>query len=256
MVVALLMAIPAAPGAVEAQPPAQASPDEAEERTAQTYTLEIANEGITEISLEADEVKLSQIAADLSRGLRSAVIVGPAIQDETITLRFVEVTLEPALRLLAPRVYVDYEIRHGAPPAPKGIYLLGYGDPEPALNAVIRGASQGILITGHTEDTGEASARDVLQVERTTQDRLTIISRQQPLAAVVMAVAEALGVPAELTYDALEMVDTTIIHRRLEDASPAISPNIRLYLRADVNRSASTPLRLVVVPPVLEGSPE
>src|SRR5687767_13928869 len=247
-VFALLIAVQGRGVAAEAQPLSQAPESAAQEPAKKKYTLEITTEGITEISLEAEDVMLAQVAADLSRHLKARVIVGPGIQGETITMKFTEVVLEPALRLLAPRVYIDYEIRKGAQPSPKGIYLLGYGDPEPSVNAVVQGGSQGLLITGHTEDAGEPSVADALQVHRGDRDRITIISRQEPLAAVVMAIGDALGVPAEVRYDALETVDADIIDRRLDDAIPGISPNIRLYVRVDVNRSTTTPLRIVLVP--------
>ena len=88
---------------------------------------------------------MADVAADLSRRLNTRVIVGPTMENETIWVKFSELPLEPALSSLAPRVYIDYEIRQDAQPAPLGIYLLGSVDPEPAINAVVRGSSQGLL---------------------------------------------------------------------------------------------------------------
>lgn len=216
------------------------------------YTLRITKEGIIGISLKAEKVKLSEIAADLAKRLNTQVQLGPTMEKETITVEFSDLPLEPALRLLAPRVYVDYEIRKDALPAPMGIYLLGYTDPEPALNAVVQGSSQAMLIEGNTEDSTEASSierqDDPLTVDL-DDDYITIKSKKQLLAAVAMTVGEVLEVPVEIKYDSNEIVDTVIKDTPVEDAITRLSPNIRLYVRADLNRSQRTPLRLTVVAP-------
>ena len=222
------------------------------------YTLRITNEGITGVSLKADKAKVSEIAADLSKRLGAKVMLGPSMEKEAITVEFSDLTLEPALRLLAPRVYIDYEIRKDAQPAPMGIYLLGYADPVPAVNAVVQGSSEAILIEGNTEDTGEASniesEDDPLQVDLNDNDLLTIKSKKQPLAAVVLTIAYVLEVPAEIKYESPEIVNTVIKDTPLEDAITRLSPNIRLYVRADLTGSHRTPLRLLVVPPVAKVS--
>src|ERR1700687_1963469 len=140
MLLALLMAAPGAFPAVDCQPQTQTqSPQTAPKRPLKKrYTLRITKEGITGVSLKADRAKLSEIAADLSKRLGAKVILGATMEKEAITVEFADLTLEPALRLLAPRVYIDYEIRKDAQPAPMGIYLLGNTDPVPAVNAVVQ----------------------------------------------------------------------------------------------------------------------
>jgi hypothetical protein len=171
---------------------------------------------------------------------------------EAITVEFYDLPFEPALRLLAPHVYLDYEIRANAQPTLLAIFLMGQDDPDPAKNAVVQGSSEAMLIEGNTEDTAEESAvqreDDPLQVDL-DDNHLTIKSKKQPLAAVVMTIAEVLGVPAEIKSDSNEIVDTVIKDTPFEDAIARISPNIRLYVRADLTRSQRTPLRLVLVPP-------
>jgi hypothetical protein len=160
--------------------------------------------------------------------------------------------LEPAMSLLAPHVYIDYEIRADAQPKVLGIFLMGQDDPDPAKNAIVQGSSEAMLIEGNTEDTAEQSEvqrdDDPLQVDL-KDNHLTIKSEKQPLAVVVMTIAEVLGVPAEIKYDSNEIVDTEIKDTPFEDAIARISPNIRLYVRADLTRSQRTPLRLALVPP-------
>ncbi|HXM34066.1 MAG TPA: hypothetical protein VN920_02680 [Pyrinomonadaceae bacterium] len=212
------------------------------------YTLRITKEGITGVSLKADKAKLSEIAVDLSRRLGAKVVLGPTMETEAITVEFADLTLEPAMRLLAPHVYLDYEIQAGAQPALLGILLLGDGDPAPLSNAVVEGSSQAMIIEGNTEDTGERSEDDPLRVDL-NDDHLTIKSKKQPLAAVVLTIADVLGVPAEIKYDSNELVDTEIKDMPFEDAITRLSPNIRLYVRADLSRSQRIPLRLSLVPP-------
>jgi hypothetical protein len=129
---------------------------------------------------------------------------------------------------------------------------MGQDDPDPARNAVVQGSSEAMLIEGNTEDTAEQSEvqrpDDPLQVEL-DDNNLTIKSKKQPLVAVVMTIAEVLGVPAEIKYDSNELVDTEIKDTPFEDAIPRLSPNIRLYVRADLTRSQRTPLRLALVSP-------
>ena len=259
MLLAILIAAQGSFLAVTGSPLGQTPPPKsaAKQPIKKKYTLRITKEGIIGVSLKADKARLSEIAADLSKRLNAQVKLGPTMEKEAITVEFSDLTLEPALSLLAPRVYVDYEIRKDAPPAPMGIYLLGNTDPEPALNAVVQGSTQSMLIEGNTEDTTEPSAverqEDPLQVDL-DDDYITIKSKKQPLAAVVLTVAEVLEIPADIRYESNEIVDTEIKDTLLEDAIPRLSPNIRLYVRVDLNRSQRTPLRLTVVPPAAKAA--
>lgn len=249
VVVALLAVWQGASTAVAAAPlsaAAQSAPANPAQRT--DAVLVTTREGISEVSMTAQGARLADVAADLSRRLNTRIIVGPSMANEMIWVKFSESPLEAALSSLAPRVYVDYEIRQGAPPAPLAIYLLGSFDPEPAINAVVRGASQGLLITGNTEDTTTASLDDPLQVSG-DRNRLTIKSKQQPLATVVTAVADVLGVPVDINAGGAEIVDVDIKAAPAEDALRLLSPSLRLYVRVDVNLFERKLLRLVVAPP-------
>jgi type II secretory pathway component GspD/PulD (secretin) len=231
----------------QAPPPHNAAKPEAKKK----FQLRITKEGVIGVSLKADKVKLSDVAAELSKQLGTKVILGPALAKETITVEFSELTLEPALRLLAPRVYVDYEMRADAQPVPMGIFLLDSADPEPEKTAVVQATTQAMMIEGNTEDTEEKTGADQnepLQVEL-EDNNLTIKSNKQPLIAVVMEVADLLGVPVGINYDSNEIVDLEIKKTPLEDAILQLSPNIRLYVRADLTKPQRVPLRLAIVPP-------
>jgi hypothetical protein len=249
---ALLVAVQGGYVAVDAEPLAGTPQNAAAKPAQKTYTLRVTKAGMTEVALDAERAPLAEIALDLSKRLGARVIVGPALATETISARFSALSLEQALSSLAPRVYIDYEIRQGAPPAPLGIFLLGLVDPEPALSAVVRANSQGVLIAGNTEDTGKPAADDPLRVLY-EKGRLTIVSKRQPLAHVVMAVAEALGVPAEIKQFGAEIVDANIKDSlQPEEAIRGLSPNVCLYVRVDPIRGDRTLLQLAVGLPVVK----
>lgn len=256
MFLALLLAASGIFLAIDARPQEQNSPAQpggaAKPVAKKKFRLRITKGYMTGVSLKADKAKMTDLAADLSKRLGAQVILGPAMKKEALTVEFYDLTLEPALRLLAPRVYIDYEIRANAQPTLLGIFLMGYDDPNPAATAVVQGSSESLMIEGNTEDpTEEAEVKpedDPLQVDL-DGNHLTIKSKKQPLAAVVLTIAEVLGVPVEIKYDSNEIVDTEIKDTPFEDAITRLSPNIRLYVRADLNKSQRTPLRLRLVPP-------
>jgi hypothetical protein len=213
------------------------------------YDLTVASkDGFVEIALKAEGASLADIALDLSKRLKARVMLGPSLQKETISVSVAASPFEQALPSLAPRVIVDYELRQDARPAPVDIYLLGAGDPEPQSNTDTRGMSQGVLIEGHTEDTGAAPADDPLQVIG-DKNQLTITSKKQRLAIIAMAVGDVLGIPVEMKGDGAELVEADIRGAMAEDVIPRLSPNLRLYVRTDLSRSERTPLRLVVASP-------
>ena len=64
-----------------------------------------------------------------------------------------------------------------------------------------------------------------------------------------MEIGELLGVPVGINYDSSELVDLEIKDTPVEDAIPRLSPNVRLYVRADLSKSHRVPLRLAIVAP-------
>ena len=236
---------------VDAKSLGQTQPSGAAKRTPKKkHNLRITKDHITGVSLKADKARLTEIAADLAKLLDAPVSLGPTMQKQIVTVEFADIPLEPAMRLLAPRVFMDYEIRDGAQPKVLGIFLVGQDDPDPAKDAIVQGSSQALLFEGNTEETAEETvAEEPLQVDM-DDDNLTIRSKKQPLVALVITIADVLGVPAEIKYESTEIVDTVIKNTPFEDAIPRLSPNLRLYVRADLTRSERTPLRLVLVQPV------
>jgi len=238
--------------AVDVRSQGQLQPGSAKAATAKKHRLRITKGFVTSVSLKADKAKMSDVATDLSRRLGAQVVLAPALSKNRITVEFHDLLLESAMGLLAPRVYIDYEIRANAQPKPLAVFLMDQGDPEPARNAVVQGSSEAMMLEGNTEDVPgerETEAEDYpLQVDR-DDNHLTIKSKKQFLVAVLLTIAEALEVPAEIKYDSTEIVDTEIKDMPFENAITSLSPNIRLYVRADLTRSLRIPLRIKLVPP-------
>jgi type II secretory pathway component GspD/PulD (secretin) len=213
------------------------------------YTLTVTKDATPFVTLMAQDAKLSDVAADLAKQLNAKVILGPSLQNERISTRLEGTTVEPAMLALAPRVLVDYEVRRDAQPVPLGIYLLGQEDPVPAVSAVVQGTSQGLLVMGNTEDTGKPPANAPLRITY-DKGRLTVFAKQQPLIVVVMAIADELGVPAEIKYQSREIIDADVKSTTTIDETLAgLSENVRVYVRSDVNRLEKRLLRVVVVGP-------
>ena len=145
------------------------------------FALKITFDQIIGISLRAENAKLTDIAADLARKLKAPVALSPVMQKQRATIDFADVVLEPAMQLLAPVVYIDYEIDSapGAYPRPVGIYLSAHNEPEPAINANVRSTSQAFVISGNTESE-DSSEEDDIQISY-RNGKLTLKAKDQPL---------------------------------------------------------------------------
>ncbi|HEY0083907.1 MAG TPA: hypothetical protein VGB61_14030 [Pyrinomonadaceae bacterium] len=176
------------------------------------------------------------------------------MQRQRITQEFEALPLEGALRLLAPQVYVDYELSgDGTPPKPVGIYLQGMNEQPPAEASVVKGDSEAILIEGNTEDGLEATNvkdddNSPLRV-RVEKNQLSVKARKQPLTAVLYEIASKVDIPFEMKYESTELVDVDFNNFTIEQAVRTLSPNIRLYQRTNLTSYEVRPLRLVLVSP-------
>jgi hypothetical protein len=222
------------------------------------YTLRVRSKPILNFSLKAEKAKLSDIAADLSRRLKIPVVVNPVLDKQLVSLDFSELTLEPAMILMAPQVYIDYEVQtgDGEPARPLGIFFYAANQAEPPANAVVPGRSESLLFEGDTEDGVEAKTDEAKKKIEEQPLRiqfqnniLSVKAKQQPLALVLLKIGSELGIPVDIEYDTTEVVDTEINKLSVEDAMRRISPNIRLFVRADLQRSERKALRLVLAEP-------
>jgi hypothetical protein len=217
------------------------------------YTLRISTKDLITISLKAEKIPLSNIAGEISKKIKVPILLGRSAGKRQVTTDFKALPIESALQLLAPRVYIDYEINHspGAPPQPVGIYLNDEDDQSPAINAVIANNSQALLIEGDTEEGLETEAAPKEQPLRVIYERnaLTVKAKQQPLSVVLYKIASELGIPFELKGDSGEVVDLDINKLPLEDAVLRMSPHVRLYVRADLRQLERRPFLMVLMAP-------
>ena len=238
---------------------AKQAPKESKPAAKPSFVLTVKTRPILNISLKADKAKMAEVAEELSKKLKTPIFLGQQRQNELISIDFSELTLEPALQLLSPTVYVDYEIDTGssAPPKALGIYFYDANQGEPPLTAVVNGSTQSFLIEGNTEDGVEpATDEEKKKVEEQPlrvsflNNTLTVKARQQPLPLVLLKIGEELGVPVDIQAQSVAIVDTEISKLLVEDALRQLSPHIRLFVRADLTRAEKRVLRLVLAEPI------
>lgn len=238
---------------------AKQAPKESKPAAKPSFVLAVKTRPILNISLKADKAKMSEVAGELSKKLKTPIFLGQQRQNELISIDFSELTLEPALQLLSPTVYVDYEIDTGSSALPKalGIYFYDANQGEPPLTAVVNRATQSFLIEGNTEDGVEpAGDEEKKKVEEQPlrvsflNNTLTVKARKQPLPLVLLKIGEELGVPVDIQAQSVAIVDTEISKLPVEDAVRQLSPHIRLFVRADLTRAEKRVLRLVLAEPV------
>lgn len=231
---------------------AQNAPERSQKRKSADppFSLKVTTTGMLTLSIKAADTPLARIAEELSKRLGAPVFVGPSLKERITNVQFEDLALEPSLNQLAPAVYIDYEVNSapGAPPRPVGVYLYGYEDPPPGTNQVIKGNSEVLFIEGHTEDLGDAGAKEDESLRVAFENNnLTVRAKQQPISIVLHKIASELGIPFEMKEDGTELVDVNINKMPVEDAFQLISPNARLYMRADLQRLERRAFRIILV---------
>jgi hypothetical protein len=222
------------------------------------FLLTVKTKPILNISLKAEKAKVAEVAQALSERLKIPVFLGPERQKELISIEFSELTLEPALQLMSPTVYVDYELDTGSsnPPKALGIFLFDLNQGEPPVTAVVSGSNQSLLVEGNTEDGVEPATDDEkkkleeqpLRI-RFENNLLTVKAKKQPLALVLLKIGEQIGIPVDIQNERLDPIDADISKLPVEDVMRQLSPNIRLYYRADLTRAEKRALRMVLAEP-------
>jgi hypothetical protein len=222
------------------------------------YVVKIKTRPLLNISIKAEKAKMSEVAQELSKQLKVPVFLGPERQNELLTIEFNELTLEPALQLMSPTVYIDYEIDtgSGAPPKALGIYFFDANQGEPPLTAVVNGSTESMLIEGNTEDGVEPETDDAKKkleeqpLKVAFKDNLlTVKAKKQPLQLVLLKIGEEIGIPVDIQETNVAVIDAEFSKLPIEDLVRQLSPHIRLYLRADLTRAERRALRLVLAEP-------
>jgi len=241
------------------QAPKGSKPGDAKAPAKPAFTLTVKTSPILNISLKAEKARMSDVARELSKRLKIPVFLGPERQNELVSIEFSELTLEPALQLMSPTVYIDYEIDTGSsgPPKPLGVFFYDANQGEPPLTAVVTGSTESLLIEGDTEDGVEPeNEEEKKQAEEEPirvsykDNNLTVKAKRQPLPLIVLKIGEELGIPVDIQVDKFVIVDSDISKLPVEDAVRQLSPNIRLFMRADLTRAEKRALRLVLAEPL------
>ena len=238
-----------------AQQPAAAQPKGKEAEP--SWRLNVSTkETPAQVSLTAKDAPLAEIAADLARKLKVPVILSRVMLRQKVSHDFKGIPLEGAVRMLAPQVYVDYEVSGDASTLPKpiGIYLHALNEEAPEATAVVKGDNESVLIEGHTEEGTEEYEKEKEKEEsplrvKVEKNMLSVRARKQPLLAVLAEIAGKVDIPFEMKYESSDLVDVDFSNYAIDQAVRALSPNIRLYMRTDLSNYEIKPLRLVLMPP-------
>jgi len=78
---------------------------------------------------------------------------------------------------------------------------------------------------------------------------LSVKAKKQPVALVLLKIGEELGIPVDIQDQNVAVVDAEISKLPVEDVVRQLSPNIRLYVRADLTRAERRALRIVLAEP-------
>ena len=264
--VALVLLVCAAPAfSQQSEPEKKAVEKDAKTQTAAKpaaklpFVLSVKTRPILNISLKAEKANMAEVAQELSKRLKTPVFLGTERQKEPISIEFSELTLEPALQLLSPTVFVDYEIDTGSsnPPKALGIFLYDLNQGEPPVSAVVHASTQSMLIEGNTEDGIEPETEEDKKKEEEKPLRvkyenstLSVKAKQQPLPLVLLKIGETIGIPVDIQDEKMEMVDADISKLSVEDAVRQLSQNVKMYVRADLTRSERRVLRMVLSQPL------
>jgi hypothetical protein len=216
------------------------------------FTLRVTNDQIIGISLKAKDISLKAIAAELSKQLKIPVLLTPIVEKHMVTVNFADLVIEPAMQMLAPQVFIDYEIdtTPGKQPRPVAVYLQGYNERPPADNAVVKSVSDVMVIEGDTEDDGTKKEEEEEDLKITFEKgQLSVKSKKQPLVVVLYGIANQIGIPLEVKNEVMDLVTVNINKSSVESALQELGPHIRLYLRADLMVGDRRPLRMVLVGP-------
>lgn len=251
---ALVVLLASAPAAAQKSRPAAG--EGAQEKEKRPWTLRMSREAPTTFTLKSKEARLGEIVEEMGRLSKTQVFVSPLLAKEPVTLEFSGMPLETVLRMLAPQVYVDYEVGGGQDqPRALAVYLQALNEKPPPTTAVVKGTSEAVLIEGDTEEgTGDAEAQKKRDEENPlkvsyARNSLSVRARKQPLTVVLLKIAGELGIPFELRYESPEVVDVDFNNYTVEQALRGLSPSVRLFYRTDLQNYDVQPLRIVLAQP-------
>src|SRR6185312_6981470 len=208
-----------------------------------TWRVRVRQERTFFLTVRAREAPLNQIAAELSRQLKSPVILSRVMQKQLVSLDFEDLPLESALQTMAPLPYIHYELQGNSAPICREIFLNAYNEPVPVPK--LENKSVSFIMEGDTESTGDKK-EDPLQVIYRNQ-RLSVKVKNQSLTAVLDRIAMQLGVNFSMKQDSDELIDLDIKEVSLEEAVSYFPPTVHLHVRKDLQRLNMVPLLIEFV---------
>ena len=240
-----------------AQQQATNSPKSSEPARKSSWRVRVSKEAPWTVTLRAVDAPLTDVASEIGKQLNVPVSLSPVMKIQRVTLTVDQLPVETLLRTFAPQPYVDYRLDGGSASQPKyvAIYLTAYNEPAPALNAVVKGSNEAILVEG-TFGEQEAEAAEPKREDEASRLRvsyegkkLSVRAKNEPLSVVLYKISEAVGIPFELKYEGAEPTSINISEASLEQAMRSLPANVRLYYRLDIQTFDVRPLRLVLFAP-------
>ena len=217
------------------------------------------------VSVHARKAPITEVTAEISKQLKVPVVLAPKLKQELVTTDFDSFPLEAALRLLAPKVIIDYVITGGEGPVPSkkeavAVYLMALGESPSREGPYIINKSGAQLVVGTVYGT-EEEEKAALELKKvmlqvTEQNGIfDVRAEKQYLTDVLQEIADKANIPfSVVTTDGgqkeLDQIVTWDIKAvTLEQLTRGWLPNgIRLYSRVDFQSYVEKPMRLTIEP--------
>jgi hypothetical protein len=219
-----------------------------------SWSVKVSKSIPVTLTLQANDAPLTEVAAEIGRQLGVPVFLSPVMKLQRLALDVKGLPLETFMRTIAPQPYVDSVLNGGSQGQPKylALYLYAYNEKPPAMDTIVKGKSQAVLIQGTfgEEDNAAQETKPEAPLQVTMNDnRISVVARKQPLAYVLAEIADKYGIPFELEFETNELVDITFSQYTLEEAVNSLPANVKLYFRTDLQAYVNKPLRLVLGAP-------
>lgn len=219
------------------------------------WRVKVSKTAPVTVTVSAQDTPLTDVIAEIGRQLGVPVLLSQVMKIQRLTLNIKALPLETFMKTIAPQAYVDYVLRGSSQQQPKyvALYFYAYNETPPAMDAVVKGKSQALLVQGTfgEEDNQAQEVKPDEPLQVTLNDKLlSVRAVKQPLALVLAEIADKYGIPFEMEFETNELVDMNFSKYTFEQAGSKLPSNVRLYFRTDLQTYQNRPLRLVLGAPV------
>ncbi len=219
-----------------------------------SWQLRISKDRIPLIQLTAKEAPLADVAKVLAQQLGVPVRLSSLMKTQRVNAALKDASVETAMRSLAPQVYLDEIVNLQDPSARQllAIYLSGINEAAPARMASLKVQSETILFVGNIDEAGQTAQAEAEPLSVTSNRKLLSVSaRRQPVAVVLYAIAQHLGLSLELRNDNNQMgdhlIDLNLQDQQLEDVLRQLPAPLQLMRRRNLLQGESEPLRIILL---------